>query len=164
MEIIITLNDGLGDALGPTFDITSDVGTVNPDTATLTQLLSGVTATVDDATTTVTITSIGNCTNDLDLVIPTTTTTTTVTGSTPTTTTTTTLSTYNYDTYKYVCGTCTYYGSGISSVSSPTQLVLGGYYTLNDGYVHKIRSTTTSGIEDFTGAAGPYYTCESITC
>ncbi len=97
MTITITLNSGMGKDLGPTFNLTANVGTVSPATATKTELLLGKIVTVDDLATQVTITSTGNCTNSLTLTIGaapiTSTTSTTTTTAAPTTTTTTTTTT-----------------------------------------------------------------------
>jgi hypothetical protein len=91
MNITLTLTAGLGTDLGPNFNLTSNVGSVTPSTATKTELTTGKSVSVDDAATQVTITSTGTCTNALTLNIsgiPATTTTTTTTEA-PTTTTTT---------------------------------------------------------------------------
>ena len=93
INITLTLTAGLGADLGPNFNLTANVGSVTPSTATKTQLTTGINVSVDDAATQVTITSTGTCTNALTLNIsgiPTTTTTTTTTTEAPTTTTTTT--------------------------------------------------------------------------
>jgi hypothetical protein len=95
MNITLTLTAGLGADLGPNFNLTSNVGSVTPSTATKTELTTGKSVSVDDAATQVTITSTGTCTNALTLNISgipatTTTTTTTTTTAAPTTTTTTT--------------------------------------------------------------------------
>jgi hypothetical protein len=92
MYILVTLNPDQGTDLGPNFTLTANVGTLVPATATLTELLAGVSVLADNAATQVIITSQGTCTNSLTLgVIPatTTTTTTTTTTSSPATTTTT---------------------------------------------------------------------------
>jgi hypothetical protein len=74
-SITLTLGVGLGSDLGPNFNLTADVGSVTPSTATE-----------------VTVTSTGTCTNAITQLIPCVggTTTTTTTTSAPTTTTTTT--------------------------------------------------------------------------
>lgn len=93
MTVTLTLNAGLGADLGPNFNLTADVGSVTPSTATLAELLAGKNVDVDNTATQVTITSTGTCTNAATLNIsgiPTTTTTTTTTTAAPTTTTTTT--------------------------------------------------------------------------
>jgi hypothetical protein len=93
INITLTLTAGLGADLGPNFNLTANVGSVTPSTATKTELTTGINVSVDDAATQVTITSTGTCTNALTLNIsgiPTTTTTTTTTTEAPTTTTTTT--------------------------------------------------------------------------
>jgi hypothetical protein len=92
MYILVTLNPDQGTDLGPNFTLTANVGTLVPATATLTELLAGVSVIADNAVTQVIITSQGICTNSLTLsVLPVTTTSTTTTTTTlaPTTTTTT---------------------------------------------------------------------------
>jgi hypothetical protein len=90
-NITLTLGAGLGADLGPNFNLTANVGSVTPSTATKTELTAGKSVSVDDAATQVTVTSTGTCTNAITQTIPcaggTTTTTTT---AAPTTTTTTT--------------------------------------------------------------------------
>ena len=98
MYILVTLNPDQGIDLGPNFTLTSNIGTLSPATATLTQLLAGVVVRADDGVSAIFVTSQGICTNSLTLVVlppitttsTTTTTTTTSTTSTSTTTTTTT--------------------------------------------------------------------------
>jgi hypothetical protein len=85
-DIRITLGGGLGATLGPTFNLTANVGTVTPATATKSQLLSGYYVVVNDAASTVTITSVGECTNSISAGIPCSTTTSTSTSTTSTTT------------------------------------------------------------------------------
>ncbi len=92
-SITLTLGAGLGADLGPNFNLTADVGSVTPSTATKTELTAGKSVSVDDAATQVTVTSTGTCTNAITQTIPCaggTTTTTTTTTEAPTTTTTTT--------------------------------------------------------------------------
>jgi hypothetical protein len=69
MNVLLTLNSGLGASLGPNFNLTTDVGVVDPITATLSELLAGLEVVVDSDATEVTITSTGNCTNLLTLPI-----------------------------------------------------------------------------------------------
>ena len=71
MNVIVTLNAGLGSDLGPNFNLTSNGSptTVTPSTATKTELLAGSTVTVDDSATQITVTSTGVCTNSLNLSI-----------------------------------------------------------------------------------------------
>jgi hypothetical protein len=91
-SITLTLGAGLGADLGPNFNLTADVGSVTPSTATKTELTAGKSVSVDDAATQVTVTSTGTCTNAITQTIPCAggTTTTTTTTEAPTTTTTTT--------------------------------------------------------------------------
>ena len=91
MQVLVTLNSGQGGNLGPNFTLSANTGTVTPNTATLTQLLAGIYVTVDNAAISVTITSVGTCTNSLVLNLYSTTTiapTTSTTTTAPTTTTT----------------------------------------------------------------------------
>jgi len=69
MNVLITLNSGLGADLGPNFNLTADVGTVTPSTATKTELLAGVTVSVNGSATEVVVTSNGNCTNSITIPI-----------------------------------------------------------------------------------------------
>jgi|LakMenEpi03Aug12_release.lakeMendotaPanAssembly.Ray.scaffolds.fasta_scaffold37720_5 hypothetical protein len=96
MTVTVTLNSGMGNDLGPNFTLTANVGSVSPSLVTKTQLLAGKEVDVDNAATSITITSMGTCTNYVTFSItgipaPTTTTTTTTTLAPTTTTTTTTL-------------------------------------------------------------------------
>ncbi len=83
-NITLTLGAGLGADLGPNFNLTANVGSVTPSTATKTELTAGKGVSVDDAATEVTITSTGTCTNAITQTIP-------CAGETTTSTTTTTL-------------------------------------------------------------------------
>jgi hypothetical protein len=87
-NITLTLGAGLGADLGPNFNLTADVGSVTPSTATKTELTAGKSVSVDDTATEVTITSTGTCTNTITQTIPCVGGTTTTTTSTTTTTTT----------------------------------------------------------------------------
>jgi hypothetical protein len=69
MNVLLTLNAGLGVSLGPNFNLTASTGVVTPHTATLTELLSGKNVVVDNTATTITVTSTGSCTNSLTLTI-----------------------------------------------------------------------------------------------
>ena len=88
-NITLTLGAGLGADLGPNFNLTANVGSVTPSTATKSELTAGKSVSVDDAATQVTITSTGTCTNTITQTIPcagetTTTTSTSTTTSAPT--------------------------------------------------------------------------------
>jgi len=95
--ITLTLGAGLGANLGPNFNLTTNVGSVTPSTATKSELIAGKSVSVNDAATQVTVTSTGACTNSITQAIPcgppTTTTTTTVAPTTTTTTSTTSTTT-----------------------------------------------------------------------
>jgi hypothetical protein len=62
MQVTLTLDPSSGSDLGP-FNLTANVGSVVPSTATRAELLAGLSVTVDDTATTITATSTGNCTN-----------------------------------------------------------------------------------------------------
>jgi hypothetical protein len=83
-SILLTLSPGQGSSLGPNFSLTTDVGDVIPNTATLDELLLGKFVSVSSSATKITITSLGVCTNSLDITITTTTTTSTTTSTTTT--------------------------------------------------------------------------------
>ena len=89
-SITLTLGAGMGADLGPNFNLTANVGSVTPSTATKSELTAGKSVSVDDTATQVTITSTGTCTNAATQTIPCAGGTTTSTTSTTTTTTTTT--------------------------------------------------------------------------
>lgn len=91
-NITLTLGAGLGADLGPNFNLTANVGSVTPSTATKSELTAGKSVSVDDAATQVTVTSTGTCTNSITQTIPcaTTSTTTSTTSTTSTSTSTTT--------------------------------------------------------------------------
>ena len=78
MNILVTLNSGLGADTGPNFNLTADVGSVTPSTATKSELLAGKFVDVDVSATQITVTSVGTCTTSivLNIVGQTTTTTT----------------------------------------------------------------------------------------
>jgi hypothetical protein len=88
-NITLTLGAGLGADLGPNFNLTANVGSVTPSTATKSELTAGKSVSVEDAATQVTVTSIGTCTNAITQTIPCGGTTTTTTAATTSTTTTT---------------------------------------------------------------------------
>lgn len=69
MNVLVTLNSGLGSDLGPNFDLTADAGVVSPSTVTLSALLLGATVVADDLATQITVTSTGVCTNSINLSI-----------------------------------------------------------------------------------------------
>jgi hypothetical protein len=68
MNVIVTLNAGLGADLGP-FNLTANTGVVTPSTATKSQLLAGKTVSVSNVATQITVTSTGVCTNSITLPI-----------------------------------------------------------------------------------------------
>ena len=65
MNVLLTLNSGLGADLGPNFTLTANVGVVSPNTATKTELLAGKALTINNLATNVRVTSVGTCTNYL---------------------------------------------------------------------------------------------------
>ena len=82
MNILVTLNSGLGADLGPNFNLTANVGSVTPSTVTKTQLTNGIFVDVNAAATQITVTSTGTCSNSIVLNISGQTTTTTTLGIT----------------------------------------------------------------------------------
>jgi hypothetical protein len=98
-NITLTLGAGLGADLGPNFNLTANVGSVTPSTATKSELTAGKSVSVDDAATGVTITSTGTCTNAITQTIPCALTTTTTSTTEPPTTTTTTTAAPTVDIY-----------------------------------------------------------------
>ena len=69
MNVLVTLNSGQGADLGPNFNLTADVGSVTPSTATLTELLAGKNVVAGASATQIIVTSTGSCTNSLNLTI-----------------------------------------------------------------------------------------------
>jgi hypothetical protein len=84
INITLTLGAGLGANLGPNFNLTADVGSVSPSTATKAELLAGKVVDVDNSASQVTVTSTGACTNVISQAIPCASTTTTTTTINPT--------------------------------------------------------------------------------
>jgi len=68
MNVLVTLNSGLGNNLGPNFVLTSDIAGFSQ-VATLDNLLNGIQVIVPEGSTKVVITSVGVCTNNLVLNI-----------------------------------------------------------------------------------------------
>ena len=83
MNILVTLNSGLGADTGPNFNLTANAGSVTPSTATKVELLAGKFVDVDPSATQITVTSTGTCTTSivLNIVGQTTTTTTSAASS-----------------------------------------------------------------------------------
>ena len=82
MNILVTLNSGLGADTGPNFNLTANVGSVTPSTATKVELLAGKFVDVDPSATQITVTSTGVCTTSIVLNIVGQTTTTTTSAAT----------------------------------------------------------------------------------
>jgi hypothetical protein len=80
MNILVTLNSGLGADTGPNFNLTANAGSVTPSTATKSELLAGKFVDVDPSATQITVTSVGICTTSIVLNIVGQTTTTTTSG------------------------------------------------------------------------------------
>ena len=125
-SITLTLGAGLGADLGPNFNLTADVGSVSPSTATKSELTAGKSVSVDDAATQVTVTSTGTCTNAITQTIPCATTTSTTTAA-PTSTTTTTTSGASVPTVD-TCG-----GTANLAIANSTSGTYIGYTTPTDG-------------------------------
>ena len=69
-SLTLTLGTPLGGNLGPNFNISANYGVVTPSTATRSELLAGKIVSVDDLAVSVSITSIGSCTNTITQNIP----------------------------------------------------------------------------------------------
>jgi hypothetical protein len=82
MNILVTLNSGLGADTGPNFNLTANVGSVTPSTATKLELLAGKFVDVNASATQITVTSTGTCTTSIVLNISGQTTSTTTAGVT----------------------------------------------------------------------------------
>ena len=67
MIVLIQIGAGSGGAVGP-FNLTANAGSVIPATATRAELVAGLEVTVDNAATTVTITSTGVCTGTSEII------------------------------------------------------------------------------------------------
>jgi hypothetical protein len=137
MNILVTLNSGLGADTGPNFNLTANVGSVTPSTATKAELLAGKFVDVDPSATQITVTSTGICTTSIVL---------TITGQT-TTTTTLGISSfvlgYNLGNFftactNYTASPTTYYstagailelGTTLYNESSLTTKVIPGFYS-----------------------------------
>ena len=170
-NITLTLGVGLGADLGPNFNLTANVGSVTPSTATKSELTTGKGVSVDDAATQVTVTSTGTCTNSITQTIPcggTTTTTTEVTTTTTTdapTTTTTTSAGVTYDNYyadEYDCATCTLQATNVQiAFPTGTPVTVGKWYaplSLN-GNSYQLASLTLQ-----SGPGLVMYTSEFNNC
>jgi hypothetical protein len=156
-NITLTLGAGLGADLGPNFNLTANVGSVTPSTATKSELTAGKSVSVDDAATQVTVTSTGTCTNSITQTIPCGGTTTTTTAATTTTTTeagttTTTTAGINYISYpadRYVCDppSCGAFDEA-TEIAFPDTFtpVINKWYSppVPNGYAYQLTSTTPS--------------------
>jgi len=178
-NITLTLGAGLGADLGPNFNLTADVGTVTPSTATKSELTSGKGVSVDDLATEVTITSTGTCTNSISQLIPcagaTTTTTTepptTTTTTEPPTTTTTTTAAINYISYpadQYYCDApnCGAFAQ-TTEIAFPDTFtpVLNKFYSalVFDGFAYELTSLTPSAGPGLIMYEQSFNTC-AIVC
>lgn len=81
MNVLVTLNPGLGSGLGPNFTVYSNIGSYVY-SVTLAQLLAGIELTFEDTAAIVIIESLGICLTILPLTIEPTTSTTTTTSTT----------------------------------------------------------------------------------
>jgi hypothetical protein len=152
-SITLTLGAGLGASLGPNFNLTANVGSVTPSTATKTELTAGKSVSVDDAASEVTVTSTGTCTNAITQTIPcvTTTTTTTTTTAAPTicfeATVTSTDPTYGATINAYLCDGTPYYDPGMfgtQTICVQSISVSGGDYTVGFACYAETTTTTTT--------------------
>jgi hypothetical protein len=70
MRVRLKINRGLSIGLGPNFKLSTDFGVINPIYATRDQLLNGIEVTLSEYDASkIKITSIGNCTNFLEVDI-----------------------------------------------------------------------------------------------
>jgi hypothetical protein len=69
MVVTVVLDSGLGADTGPNFNLTANVGTVTPSSATKSELIAGKQVTVSDTATQITVTSVGTCTTSINLTI-----------------------------------------------------------------------------------------------
>ena len=160
-SITLTLGAGLGADLGPNFNLTANVGSVTPSTATKSELTAGKSVSVDDAATQVTITSTGTCTNAITQTIPCAGGTTTTTTAAPTTTTTTTTAaptcfnavvtstdpTYGASINATLCDGSSYTDNGMfgtQTICVQSISVSGGDYTNGGGCSVETSTTTTT--------------------
>jgi hypothetical protein len=168
MQILLTLNSGLGADTGPNFNLTANVGSVSPSTATKSELLAGILVTIDDTATQVMVTSVGVCTTSINI---------SVSGITTSTTTLAVTSfTLGYDNSNFFTS-CTNYTSSpqtfYSTVGSTliegtilyddiglTSLSSNGYYS--DG-TNWWRITSGDGVIYSTGACATTTTTSTTT-
>ena len=171
MNVLIILNSGQGVSLGVNFTLAANVGVVVPSTATLSELLAGKPVVVDNGATSVTVTSLGVCTNALILPISTTTSTTTIppTTTTSTTTTSTTSTTtisppsYNYYTFTPCLG------GAPSNYRSLLSLALYDVYAFQASPPDRICYTVTditapSNVNNLPTIYGPKIDCNDADC
>ncbi len=139
-SITLTLGAGLGADLGPNFNLTANVGSVTPSTATKTELTAGKSVSVDDAASEVTVTSTGTCTNAITQTIPcvTTTTTTTTTTAAPGSVVTITI---NYESANNVGNITNLEIIGSDSVAYPVTITSGTFPLTAVG--QSVTATTT---------------------
>ena len=69
MYVMVTLGDGLGNNLGTNFVLSANIGIVTPSVATKSELLAGKVVSVENTATRITVTSLGTCTNSLNITI-----------------------------------------------------------------------------------------------
>jgi hypothetical protein len=167
-SITLTLGAGLGADLGPNFNLTANVGSVTPSTATKTELTTGKSVSVDDAASEVTVTSTGTCTNAITQTIPCVTTTTTTAAPTTTTaaptvcfeaTVTSSDPTYGATINAYLCDGTPYYDPGMfgtQTICVQSISVAGGDYTVGGAcYAETTTTTTTTEAPPTTTTAAP---------
>lgn len=164
MNVVVKLYSGLGSSMGTTFSISANVGgAAIPNTATLQELLDGVIVSVNNLATVITVTSIGTCTDSIQLPIvppPTTTTTSTTSTTTTSTTSTTTTTTNGYNFYNAEIYDCTIstdcsLPNGYAKVKFPLSfsVTIGRYYSLDTFTWFKITSAISPDVaSDLTGA------------
>ncbi len=153
MNVLIILNSGQGISLGVNFTLAANVGVVVPSTATLSELLAGKPVVVDNGATSVTVTSLGVCTNALILPISTTTSTTTIAPTTTTTTTTTAAPTT----------TTTTTSAPTTTTTSTTTTAAPETYTIDSFATGSSATACSTGSPSVTIYALPGYTTPIVT-
>ncbi len=168
MQILLTLNSGLGADTGPNFNLTANVGSVSPSSATKSELLAGVLVTIDDAATQVTVTSVGTCTTSLNINVTGITTSTTTLGAASFT-----LGHHNVNFFtactNYTSSPATYYATNGSSLIVGTTLYDNAGLTILSGNGFYSNGTTWwrislgDGVISSTGACATTSTTSTST-
>lgn len=144
MNVLITIESGIGVNVGPNVSVYSNIGSLTY-TVTVSELLAGVELTFEDSASYIYLESLGTCLNTTALIIDYCTTSTTTSSSSTTTTSTSTLTTtstttiscasgYSYNVSFYNCESCDAAGSG--TICNEYPLSIGKWYY--DPFTNKI--------------------------